>query len=111
MMGFLYTLSLIGIICVSTVIHASLENSTWTPLCQNGNSRLLLSNNNTSIFKIKEGSNLKTFVTNFDPDNIKCVKGFKNFKLERPNAFNSEYTVTCQHSSGSICNATFTVLE
>ena len=111
MMGFLYTLILIGIMSVSTVIHASLENSTWTPLCHNGSSRLLLSNNNTSIFKIKEGSNWKTFVTNFDPDNIQCVEGFVNFKLERPNAFNSEYTVTCKHSDGSVCDAKFTVLE
>merc|ERR1712012_1498249 len=84
------------------------------------------SNNNTSIFNVTENSKWKTFVTKFDPDSTECVslkeladkndektetKGFWNLKLERPNAFNSEYTVTCKHSSGTICDATIIVLE
>ena len=127
MMGFLYLRIIsVAIISVSTVIQASSENNKWMPLCQNKNGKLLLSYNNTSIFKIKENSKWKTFVTNFDPDNIKCLslrkfkdkneekgemRGFVNLKLVRPNAFNSEYTVTCKHSSGIICYAKFIVLE
>ena len=127
MMGFLYLRIIsVAIISVSTVIQASLEDSKWTPLCNNTNGELLLSNKNTSNQKIKVDSKWKTFVTNFDPDNIKCVsfkttedtkepkietRGFINLKLERPNAFNSEYTVTCKHSSGRICDAKIIVLE
>ena len=125
MMGFQYIQTLLYMISVSTVIQASLEDSKWTTLCNNTNGKLLLSNNNTNQ-KIKEDSEWKTFVTNFDPDNIKCVsfkntedtkepkietRGFVNLKLERPNAFNSEYTVTCKHSSGRICDAKIIVLE
>ena len=114
------------IICVFSVIEASSESSNWTPVCENRKGKMLISNNVTSIFKIKEGSKWKILMTDYDEDMAKCVSSrddledengkentsvkAKTIKIDRLNAFNSEMKVACEDSFGQFCITTITVL-
>ena len=117
---------LLIIVSVITISQTSCESTHWTPVCQNEKGKMLLSNDDISIFTIKEGSNLKTFITDFDEENIKCASSteypedeyekkagsevVKIVKLKRINEFNSKVSVACEDVHGTICSASLIVL-
>ena len=121
---------LLVINAVYTIRQISCESAQWTPVCQTKKGKILLSNDNISIFTIKEQSNWKSFVTDFDEsfvrdfdeDNLACRSSIdktekktgrnavKMSKLKRINEFNSEVTVTCENDNGPICNASLILL-
>ena len=41
----------------------------------------MISNNDTSIFKIKEGNKWKILMTDYDEDMVKCASSRYNLKL------------------------------
>ena len=126
MMGSLRIQILLVIITCYSTIEASSENTEWKSICQNRKGQMLISNNDTSIFKIKEGNKWKILMTDYDEDMVKCVSSrgnskdengkenasvrAKTLKIDRPNAFNSEVKVTCEDSLGQFCITTITVL-
>ena len=126
MMGSLRIQILLVIITFYSTIEASSENTEWKSICQNRKGQMLISNNDTSIFKIKEGNKWKILMTDYDEDMVKCVSSrdklkdengkqnesvrAKTLKIDRPNAFNGEVKVACEDSLGEFCITTITVL-
>ena len=126
MMGSLRIQILLVIITLYSTIEASSENTEWKSICQNRKGQMLISNNDTSIFKIKEGHKWKILMTDYDEEMVKCTSSrdnlkdengneitsvrAKTLKMDRPNAFNGEVKVACEDSFGQFCTTTITVL-